>query len=95
MGVTYRARVSIPLPTAIGDDGRPQRDRERLADRSPDLFQHEVHPAFQLRFGHAFPLGAGVMSAVASVDYDARNAQPELPRDADYPVAPSAPFRKS
>ena len=66
MGVTYRARVSIPLPVAVDADRR-QRDTGHLADASPDLFQHEVHSALQLRLGYA-PVRREVHTAWTRVD---------------------------
>ena len=68
MRITYRARVSIPLPAAI-TDGRRQRDISHLADSSPRLVQDEVHPVFQLGLGHA-PVRREANAAWKGVDDD-------------------------
>ena len=67
MGVTYRARVSIPLPMAIIDGGHPQRDKRYLSDPGPHVLEDEVHSAFQLGLGHT-PVRRQTHAAWARVD---------------------------
>jgi hypothetical protein len=68
--VNYRARVSIPLPAAIIEGGRRQRDTGQLGGHGPDLIQNEVHSTFQLGLGHA-PVRREAHATWARVDDDA------------------------
>ena len=68
MSVSYRYRVSVPLPAARAA-GASGPEPDHLAGDRLHLVEHEVHSTLQLRLGHA-PVRREANAAWKGVDDD-------------------------